>query len=127
MLSSEPERRNLVADWIARIGVAVFFLIFGLEKFGSDPHWTKLFHEIGWGDWFRYFTGAVEILGGVLVMIPRIAFLGFAMLACTMLGAAGFLIFAIGSAASAILPAVIFLVLVTLGWRERDLSAKTRA
>ena len=23
------------------------------------------------GQWFRYFTGAVEILGGVLVLVPR--------------------------------------------------------
>ena len=28
-------------------GLAV--LIFGLEKFGNDPHWTKMFREIGWG------------------------------------------------------------------------------
>ena len=58
---SEGEPRNVVGDWALRIGVACIFIVFGLEKFSSDPesHWVQLFHEIGAGDWFCYLTGVI--------------------------------------------------------------------
>ena len=30
-----------------------------------------IFNRIGFGQWFRYFTGTLQILGGALVLIPR--------------------------------------------------------
>jgi hypothetical protein len=42
---------------------------------------VKIFHQIVFGQWFRHFTGVVEILGGVLVMIPWTVTPGLALLA----------------------------------------------
>jgi uncharacterized membrane protein YphA (DoxX/SURF4 family) len=42
-----------------------------------------------------YFTGAIEIPGGVLVLIPATVTIGLALLACTMASAALILIFVI--------------------------------
>src|ERR1022692_3826214 len=80
-LLTDSEPRNPMGDWVVRGGVAVFFVIFGMEKFSSDPgsHWVKLFEQIGAGVWFRYFTGVVEVLGGLLVLIPRTALAGLAL------------------------------------------------
>jgi hypothetical protein len=56
MFLVHEEREKGMGDWLVRGCVALPFLIFGLEKFGNDPHWTKMFREIGWGLWFRYFV-----------------------------------------------------------------------
>ena len=42
-----------------------------MRSFPNGTEWVGLFRQIGLGQWFRYFTGAVEILGGVLVLVPR--------------------------------------------------------
>jgi len=100
-----------------RGGVAVFFVVFGLEKFSPDPgsHWGKLFEQIGAGVWFRYFTGVVEVLGGLLVLIPRTALVGLAMLACTMAGAVVILAFVIGQPGDSVFPGIFFAALMAIG------------
>jgi len=81
-LMPPTESRDPVADWAVRGGVALFYLVFGLEKLSSSPdsHWVVLFREIHAGEWFRYFTADVEIIAAVLVLIPhcdlRLASLG---------------------------------------------------
>jgi len=98
------EPRNAIGDWVLRVGIAIVFVLFGAEKFPSAPEgpWVRLFDQIGAGQWFRYFTGVVEVLGGVLVLIPWTAAAGLALLACTMLSAALILIFVIGRPADSI-------------------------
>jgi putative oxidoreductase len=75
-LRSEEQTGGLEGR-LVRGCVALPFLVFGLEKFGKDPHSVRMFGEIGWGVWFRYFTGVVEVLGAALVMVPRLALVGF--------------------------------------------------
>ncbi len=64
--ASPGEWRNQIADWVLRGAITLVFVLFGLEKFPSAPGtpWVKLFQQIGFGQWFRYFTGVVEIIGG---------------------------------------------------------------
>jgi putative oxidoreductase len=121
-LLSESEPRNVVAEWTIRAGVAAFFIIFGLEKFSDDPasHWVRLFREIGAGDWFRYFTGVTEVLGGVLVLVPRTTLVGLILLALTMTAAALIVAFVLGHAADAVFPSVFLAVLVgVIVWHQR--------
>src|SRR2546430_2861644 len=33
--------------------------------------WVRIFDRIGLGQWFRYFTGALQVTGALLVLIPR--------------------------------------------------------
>jgi putative oxidoreductase len=72
-----------------RISVALVFAGTGLEKFSSDAtsYWVHVFTAIGLGQWFRYFTGVVETLGGLLFLIPRATTLGAALLISSMVGA----------------------------------------
>ena len=46
----DSEPRSRLGDWMIRAGVAVTYFAFGTDKFGADPHWIKLFHDIGMGD-----------------------------------------------------------------------------
>jgi hypothetical protein len=43
----------------------VAFVFIGSTKFDNDPNgmWVKLFEQIGFGQWFRYFTGAMQVGG----------------------------------------------------------------
>jgi putative oxidoreductase len=116
-LLQDSEPRSEIGDWTVRGGVAIFFFIFGIEKFSSQPgsHWVELFEQIGAGTWFRYFTGVVEVLGGLLVLIPRTALAGLAILALTMAAAALILIFVLGNGGGA-LPGILTIALTAIAW-----------
>jgi uncharacterized membrane protein YphA (DoxX/SURF4 family) len=119
--ASKGEARNKISDWVLRGGIALVFVLFGLEKFPSNPEgpWVKLFQEIGIGQWFRNFTGVVEILGGVLVAIPRTARVGLALLAATMASAALILDFKIRRPGDSVISTGFFILLAAFWWARR--------
>jgi uncharacterized membrane protein YphA (DoxX/SURF4 family) len=119
--ASAAASRNVIGDWVVRGGIAFFFISAGVEKF--SPHWVKLFQEIGAGQWFRYFAGVVEILGGLLVLIPWTVTAGLALLACTMGSAALILIFVIGRPADSFISLPLFIALTLYGWNRRNRHA----
>lgn len=116
------EPRNVLGDWILRGCIAVVFVVFGAEKFSSGPEapWVKLFQQIGFGQWFRYFTGVVEVLGGVLVLVPWTVTAGLALLACTMAAAALILVFVIGRPGDSIVSVGCFISLAAFWWSRRS-------
>ena len=114
--SSEP--RNTIGDWVMRGGIAFLFVAAGADKFSDG--WIRLFQEIGIGQWFRYFTGVVEILGGILVLIPWTVAAGLALLACTMASAALILIFVAGHPADSVYSGTLFAGLTFFWWTRRN-------
>ena len=56
----------------------------GVAKLAGVPQMVEIFDHIGFGQWFRYVTGAVEIIGGLLLLAPRTAMVGAALLLVTM-------------------------------------------
>jgi putative oxidoreductase len=76
-------------EWAVRLGVAVIFIDIGYEKVIPTAHsyWVKIFTDIGYGLWFMYLTGTLQIIGGLLMIAPRTAVVGAALLASTMVGA----------------------------------------
>jgi uncharacterized membrane protein YphA (DoxX/SURF4 family) len=119
--ASSGEPRSQIADWVLRGAIALAFVLFGVEKFQSAPgtEWVKLFGQIGLGQWFRYFTGIVEIAGGVLVLIPWTARIGLAILAVTMAGAALILDFVIGRPTDSIISTGFFVGLAAFWFVRR--------
>lgn len=63
-------RRSATLIWVLRILLAVLFLYQGIDKFSERRLWLRVFEEIGFGQWFRYFTGVVEISGALMLLIP---------------------------------------------------------
>ena len=117
-------RQDVLISWILRLTVAGVFLSVGAGKFDADSYWVKLFHQIGWGDWFRYLTGILQITGAVLVVVPRTFPIGIGMLACTMLGATAVWIVKFGAPANAIIPAAILVALVVIGFHGARVDKK---
>jgi uncharacterized membrane protein YphA (DoxX/SURF4 family) len=87
---SEHTFRNSQTDWVVRGGIALLFILIGLDKIpsGPDAPWVVFFRQAGIGQWFRYFTGTVEVLGGLLVLPPRTVNVGLTILVGVMAGAA---------------------------------------
>ena len=81
-VETERSRIDILTTWLPRIGVALFFLMIGSQKF-TDPGWTRIFAQIGAGQWFRYLTGIMQVGGAVLVLVPRTTAVGCAMIAST--------------------------------------------
>ena len=65
-----------VGLWILQIGAAAMFLMVGFFKLSGDPIMVGLFDAIGLGQWFRYVTGSLEVLGAILLLITRLSGLG---------------------------------------------------
>ena len=82
------EQRSPFGDWLLRGAIGLGAMFVGWDKFSKTGEWVGIFQQIGLGQWFRYFTGVVEMLGGLLVLIPRPAVAGLALLAVTMAAAA---------------------------------------
>jgi uncharacterized membrane protein YphA (DoxX/SURF4 family) len=98
------------------------FLMVGFFKLSGDPQMVGLFDAIGLGQWFRYLTGSLEVLGAVLLLIPRLSGLGALLLVGTMLGAVATHLFVVGGSP---LPAIILLVVtgvVAWGRRQRTMN-----
>ena len=118
-------RQDVLISWILRLAVAGVFLSVGASKFDADAYWVKVFNQIGWGDWFRYLTGILQVTGAVLVVVPRTFTIGIGILACTMLGAAAVWIVKFGAPANAIIPAAILVALVVIGFHGARVDKKS--
>ena len=119
---ASDQTRDKLGDWVLRFGVAAAFILFGFDKFPSEPgaQWVRFFNQVGIGQWFRYFTGIVEIAAGVLVLVPITARFGVAILAVTMAVASLIHIFVIHQPANVIITGGFCLGLTAFWWRMRQ-------
>jgi uncharacterized membrane protein YphA (DoxX/SURF4 family) len=123
-LLSEPQPQTTALDvtgWVLRISAGVLFLVVGLAKFQTQSIWVRLFAEIGLGDWFRYVTGILQCVAGLLLLAPRTAKGGAALAGCTMAGAIAVHLFVLDTGVGgAIIPAIILGFLAVVGLRSND-------
>ena len=119
--SVELKFKNSLSDWGLRTLIFVAFLFFATGKFKSDPHapWVELYEEIGFGQWFRYFTAAVEILGAFLVLIPQTVTAGLALLGITLTGAVLIDLIVLHRLADTFIPFAFVCALIALWMRRR--------
>ncbi|GAA0902330.1 MULTISPECIES: DoxX family protein [Streptomyces violaceusniger group] len=75
-------RRTDVALWATQIALALFFAVAGgVPKLAGMPAAAESFDRIGYGDWFIYLVGGLEVAGAIGLLVPRLA--GLAALALT--------------------------------------------
>jgi len=58
----------------------------GGAKLAGVDMMVMTFDQIGWGQGFRFLTGAIEVIGVALLWLPRRQVIGAAVLGGTMLG-----------------------------------------
>lgn len=80
-------RVKMVALWIVSIFLAVVMVGPGSQKFTS-PTWERMFRTWGYPDHFYLVIGALEVVCGVGLLIPRTASVSGIVLSIVMIGAA---------------------------------------
>jgi putative oxidoreductase len=103
--------------WTMQAALAGLFLFAGSLKLIGDPAMVQVFGAIGAGQWFRYFTGTIEVAAATGLLIPSLAPFAAALLAMVMIGASATHLFVVGG--SAALPTVLFVVLSIVVYLRR--------
>ena len=114
-------RRNrvaLIALWGLQVVLAGMFLLAGGSKLAGATPMVALFDAVGIGQWFRYVTGAIEVVSSVALLVPSLAAFGAVSLVATMTGAVASHLFLIGG--SPALPALMLFGSVVVAWARRD-------
>lgn len=73
--------------WILQVLIALGFLMAAGGKFSDQPMTVATFDALGFGDWFRYLIGALEVAGAVALLIPRLSGLASLAFVALMIGA----------------------------------------
>lgn len=67
--------KNIIS-WLFRIVAAVILLQTLYFKFTGHPESVELFTKLGVEPWGRIGTGVIELITGILLLIPATAFIG---------------------------------------------------
>ena len=78
---------RLITLRILSVLAALAFLAAGATKLGGAAAMVGVFDKVGLGQWFRYFTGTLEVAGAIGLLISRYAFYAAILLALVMVGA----------------------------------------
>jgi uncharacterized membrane protein YphA (DoxX/SURF4 family) len=105
--------------WTGQILLAVFFAVAAAPKLLGDPTTVASFEDIGFGQWFRYLTGACELAGAIGLLIPRLSGLAALGLAGVMVGATATNLFLLTGMAPAAVVTVLLGVVFILIARAR--------
>ena len=104
--------------WVVRGLLALAFVAAGGAKLYGVPMLVEEFQHIGLGQWFRYATGGLEVMGAILLLLPRKAAFGALLLICIMIGAVITHLFVIGGSP---VPAIVLLALnAIVAYAKRD-------
>ena len=76
-------RKRRIAIAVLRVVLSLAFLIIGVAKLTGSLSTVQTFAAFGWGQWFRYLTGLLDLAGALLVFVPRWTFYGALLLMCT--------------------------------------------
>ncbi|MES2196044.1 MAG: DoxX family protein [Pseudomonadota bacterium] len=108
LAATSPPRWTSVGLWVVRGLLALVFVGAGGAKLYGVPMMVQEFEHIGLGQWFRYLTGTLELLGALLILTPSLAAFGALLLIGIMTGAIITHLFVIGGSP---VPALVLLVL----------------
>jgi uncharacterized membrane protein YphA (DoxX/SURF4 family) len=116
-----PGRALNITLWIVQILLGGMFVFAGGTKlFGHQPEMIQAFDKIGLGQWFRYFTGALELAGGLGLFLPRLSGLAALDLVCVMVGAVVTHALVLPPVSMAAMPGTLAVVFALIAWARRS-------
>ncbi len=115
-VQASPRWRPL-ALWAVKILLALVFLAAGAAKLFGVAAMVDGFAHLGFGQWFRYFTGTVEVIAALLIVVPATSAFGALLIVCTMVGA--ILVHMIGMPGSPLPAAGLLVLSVVVAYAER--------
>ena len=70
LVTATPGKALNIALWTLQVLVALAFVAAGSGKLVGTADMIALFDAVGVGQWFRYVTGSLELLGALLLIVP---------------------------------------------------------
>ncbi len=116
-------RSTNVALWVLQVLLAATFALGGVNKLIGEAQTVAGFEQIGWGTWFMYLIGALEVAGAIALLIPilsglaGLAFLGL-MTGAVIMQATAF------DGEMVAVPAVVGVLVAVVAWARRDRTAQ---
>ena len=80
-------RSKTILLWVLQVLLAALFLMSSILKLTSHPVAVEMFENYGYPDNFYLLVGAIELLGAICLLIPKVAGYGASALIVIMIGA----------------------------------------
>jgi putative oxidoreductase len=113
-----------VTGWILAVFLALLFTFVGGLKLIGVPAMVKEFAQIGLGQWFRFFTGILEVAGAVGLLVPRFRFWAALLIATIMFCATLINLWVLHVPGLARVTAVLMALALVVGWLRRPQKEK---
>ncbi|MEN8653384.1 DoxX family protein [Streptomyces sp. 21So2-11] len=116
-------RRTNIAVRVLQVVLALLFAVpSALPKLIAHPSAAESFDKIGFGDWFMYLTGGLELAGAIALVIPILSGVSALALSGLMIGAfiTQITVFDGENAAS---PLIVMALLLVVAWFRRHHNA----
>lgn len=104
---------------IIKVLLTLAFVAAGLAKLSGVEMMVQTFDAVGVGQWLRYVTGAIEIVGAALLWVQGRQIFGAGLLLCTMVGAVGAHLLFIGPSAVPALVLGVLAAVVAFSYRKQ--------
>ncbi len=119
-LAGHPSAARLktIGFWVLKLVLAALFLFAGGAKLAGLPAMVETFEHVGLGQWFRYFTGSLEVSGAALLLWPGTTALGALILMIVSIGAAFAQLLVLHE--DVVHAIVLAVPLAAIAWTQRD-------
>ena len=117
--ASEPSKGKIITTWVLSGLIALAMLGAGISKLTGAEEQVKGFAAMGYPTWFLYVTGVIEVVGAILLLIPKTAAFGVLLLGATMVGAVVSLL-RMGDVGHAPIPFAFLVVIGIIGRLRQD-------
>ncbi len=118
-------KRQRITAWILRCLIGLIFAVVGTTKLTGTGNTIDYFTAIGWGQWFRYVTGSLDLLGVALLFLRHLAPYGAVIIALSA-GLATLISLTVlqgnpiwGGPVMVLVPLIITTLAITLAWLTR--------
>lgn len=116
-LSAASGKGRLITLWTLSGLVAVAFLAAGSAKLAGAAAMIEMFDKVGLGQWFRYFTGLLEVAAAIGLLTSRYAYYAAVVLSTVMVGAIIAHVTVLGSSPAA--PATLLVLSGTIAYLRK--------
>ncbi len=111
-------RLKTIGFWLLKFLLAALFIFTGGAKLAGLPAMVDVFKRVGFGQWFRYFTALLELVGAGLLLWPSTMAFGALLLTTVSVGAFFAQLFFLHE--DIIHTIVMTLILGAIVWTHRD-------
>lgn len=122
--AGDTSRGLNIAFWVLQVLLAIAFVFSGLMDLTKSPDVMVVFDAMGTAGWMPYLVGTLSIIGGIGLLIPRVAGAAGLAFVALMLGAVlSHLILGVGNP---ILPLVLLVLSALVAYGRRAGIAQLR-